>query len=344
MYIRIELDDPSDLVGSLKTLRESLPKTVKNYFPNKKMVAGNFFREEPLLDWSSIGTWCELASETSHTDECCHILSSVAPGKLLQAVPQMIELIRKEREVDYHLSFYIKKYKTGFEARLSQVEKQLQIEFDFSRFPSGDAKAIATLQQAWSNAQKQIPALKAVTLNLGKGVTFSVDSAAVKSGKIESSPNHLLLTHSGAGIRSGLNSILKWVEQCEPLFEVTSTFLSIQLVPADAAKVSQQLSEAVGKQLTIHFDGVYRPNFHPDQVLKDFPPEGYWVFPMFAIRGGKENHQTMDFCLVQTPKQRFIEVNVTEDKYLKKIEGKVDYQVYEGPAQKRWNLHKLRKK
>lgn len=348
MYVRIELDDPSNLEGSLKTLRASLPKVVHNYFPYKKMVGAgwygfNFIREDPLLDWRSISTWCEVSSETSHTDECCD-LHAFPPSRLLAKVaPTMIELIRKEREVSYNIRFYTKKYKRGFEVELSQLDKQLQVEFDFFGFLSSETRAIETLKQAWSLAQKHVSALKHVNFNFGKKVTINLDEALIKSGMIKSSPNRLTLTYGGSGIRTGLSAILKWAVLCEPLFEVTSSSLSLQLLPGDAVKISQQLSEVLGEQLFIHFDGAYRLEFHPDQVLKDFPPEGYWVFPMFAIRGSKENWESLVFNLIQTPKERFIEANAVGEKYLEKIRGKVEFKVFEGAAEKRWSLHKLRK-
>lgn len=350
MYVRIELDDPSSLEGSLKTLRASLPKVVQNYFPYKKMVGAewygfNFIREDPLLDWRSISAWCDISSETSDTDECCQLLETVPPSELLAKVaPTMIELIRKEREVSYDITFYTQKYKNGFEVEVSQLDKRLQVEFDFSNFMSREASAVDSLKLAWSNAQKLVADLKHVSLDIGKKTTFILGKTPAKSGVIESSPNRLKLTLGGAGVRTGLTSILKWAILCEPLFEFTFPNLSLQLLPSDAAKISQQLSEKFGKQLDIHFDGSYRPEFNPDQVLNDFPPEGYWVLPMFAIRGGKENWQTIVFNLIQTPKERFIEANVANEKYLEKIKGRIDFKVYEGVAEKRWGLHKLRKR
>lgn len=350
MYVRIELDDPSSLEGSLKTLKALLPKVVQNYFPYKKMVGAewygfNFIREDPLLDWRSISAWCDVSSETSHTDECCQLLETVPPSKLLAKVtPTMIELIRKEREVSYGITFYTQKYKNGIEVELSQLDKQLRVEFDFSKFLSREASAIESLKLAWSNAQKLVADLKHVSLDIGKKATFNLDETRAKGGVPESSPNRLTLSHGGSGIRTCLTSILKWAMLCEPLFELTSSNLSLQLLPSDAAKISQQLSEEFGKQLAIHFDGSYRPEYHPDQVLNDFPPEGYWVLPMFAIRGGKENWQTIVFNLIQTPKERFFEANVANEKYLEKIKGKVEFKAYEGAAEKRWGLHKLRKR
>ncbi len=354
MYLRIELDNPADLDTSLKSLKSLLPKPLYNYYPYKKMVGAewygfSFIRFDPLLDWKSIGAWCDLSSATSEIDESCQVLISPGPEQVLEAAPLILDKLRKSREFSYAVGFYFKKYKTGIRLELSQVNKQLQVDFDFAKFPSADATAKELISQLWLQARKSLPSLKTVSLELGKRVQFIVNGDNTRGVEIQTKADRLTLNYLGpTSIRAAFIGALRLAEHFKPHFESMSTNFSLQLLPTDAAKVSQELSAVFKVPTPIFFDGHYRQDFHPDQVLRDFPTEGYWQLPLFCLRGGRESFDEIEFFLVQTPKERFVEVLLDKDHHLTKVKGFLDGSVkmitHDGPNEKRWNLHRLKKK
>jgi hypothetical protein len=350
MFVRIELMDPDDFDLSLKKLRACFPKVENVYFPFKNMKGGStygfsFHKTDLLLDWTSISKWCLVESATNYESDCCNLLCSPKAVEVLTpCIPVMASLIRSKREFSCDLSFVLAKRKSQLELKLIAEDDRLAVLFELCELLGGHAKTTEVMNRVWSSATKKFPPLKQAAVSFEDRIKFAIPT---KSDSLCTTKAGVKLTVSGsAGIKTALKKAFELTMDIREWFEDWHTSFSSQLTPDEAPKIAKAF-DACCDDATIHFDGTYHPKFHPDQVREEFPLEGFWQLPLFEVRFGRQFYEMFTFQLVQTPKERFFELELSGAEELAKLKQwlkpKKALQIYDGPTNKRWDLHKLRK-
>ena len=349
MFVRIELESPDDFDSSLKRLQSCFAKVPMVYYPPKatkgsKAYGFNFFKFDTLHDWKSISTWCDLDTELGEDPNTCVLMDShESAANYVGHASLFAKMISQELDFLNKLTFTMTEEGGHFELCLSNWGDRLELTFDFSSLDQDAPESLKVAKKVWGLALKKFPLLKQATVNLEEGLSFEVDE---ESKKICLSHGGVQLNFDGiAGSKAAIAKCYELASELGKIFESESTYLSVRLTPEEAPAASQAFRNDEDTA-AIHFEGRYHQDFHPDLVRDQFPKEGFWHLPMFSVQLGTKDDITPVF-LVQTPKERFFEVDVSEAmfKLLKKqLKIKQEFQTWDRPVEKRWDLHKLRQK
>ncbi len=354
MQVRIEMADTLDLAKSLKSLRSNFPKQTEVYFPPKeakgaKSFGFHFSGCDRLLDWDFIARWCDLRTEYGEEPNSCVVIALPdSIESLFAALPVLTVAQKSSQEFLCTLGFELEDSGSTFEITISNDNDpdEVSINFSFDSLDLSDTDVVKVIEKVWGTAKKKFTILKHVTASFDDGSpNFDIPIDALEVEDTNSGFSLKLTTP--ASIKTGWTRLFDFAKTIQNQFQKVSCFVSARVLAEDAPKSIQLFFDDVSADSSYHFEGVYHKSFDPDQVLKEFPKEGYWYLPLFEAQLGKRD-ETAQFYLVQTPKERFFETDVINDEMLERLKkllkSKSELLTWTGPLANRWNLHKLKKK
>ena len=353
MQVRIEMADTLDLAKSLKSLRGNFPKQTEVYFPPKEAKGANsfgfHFSGNRLLDWDFIARWCDLRTEYGEEPNSCVVIACPKSIEAMFAALPVLNVAQKSsQEFLCTLWFKLEDSGSSFEINISNDNDpdEVSMNFSFDDLDLSDTDVVKVIEKVWGTAKKKFTLLKHVTASFDDGspnFEIPIDALEVE----DTNSGFSLKLNTPTSIKTGWTRLFEFAKSIQNQFQKVSYFVSARVLAEDAPKSIQLFSDDVDADSNYHFEGVYHKSFDPDQVLREFPKEGYWYLPLFEAQLGKRD-ETAQFYLVQTPNERFFETDVINDEMLERLKkllkSKSELLTWTGPLANRWNLHKLKKK
>lgn len=366
-FARIDLEIGQDLIAFARDLRSRFKKVHEIYFPPKEKRGDDWYgfsfqNREPLYDWKSICQWCNLQSRIDLPENVAMVIAnSRTAGRSKAALPFLSSILKTNEQCNWSFEFndaYGERYRLGARLKLDGKMRVLGISIRQPKYKGVGNESNATRAQFWTMAKSHFDCLDGLQIDFVQDKKGQVGTPKIKS----SDKKRYLIrkTNEDESIFVNLADPLEWkpaLKQCCSFAAKASKILALSseefdadltsdIAPSFYRNIAPKFDSAI-----LYFDGSYKQDFHPDDVLTDFPKEGFWKFPLFAFELKGDDDELGKVSLIQTPKGRFFEIEAEgedrrEDleKYLGKIKPAIPITFWEGDATSRWGLDKLASK